>query len=245
VCKKIPYLACSPVTLRSWTTKQVCDGTKRYIPDGPVRVRLCHENAGKKAVDCPLTHNLERPLKPPQELYTALGEIKRYLDRNRRAIVTIFFESYVDDRNMMADQFNASGISHYIFNPDSHGVGQKGWPTIGWMRAQNKRVVVLSSNHSKDGLPNSWAYVVETQYDLAKHNNCAIRGDTTDNVKNKNVTLLTMNHFYGIMAGQPWVPVGNLTPTAINNYVWLQKRAKQCWNAVKRVPNFIALDFAE
>jgi len=244
VCKNVQYVACSPVTLTSWVNQQVCDGSKYVVPDGPVRARLCHEHDGKKAKDCPLTRNVERPLQSPQELWTALSAIKHYLDRNRRAIITIMFESYVDNKGMVDAQFNHSGINRYVFDPRKHDVSNKGWPTIGWMRKSNKRLVVLTGGGA-DGRPNNWDYVVETQYDLGKYGNCEVRGETEKNIKKKNVTLLTMNHFYPIAAGQPWVPVGNLSPSAINNYAWLYKRAKKCRESVGRVPNFIALDFVE
>lgn len=243
VCENVDDLVCSPVTVTKMVTENVCN-VANIIPSGPKRVRLCHETDGHS--NCGLTRSILYPLHVPQTLADALKQVKHFLDSNPKAIITIFFESYVDDKNEVDKEFAESGINGYLFdqrvwfaNPANNNV----WPTIQQMRASNRRLVVFTGK-GMDGRPNNWDYVIESEYNLAEYPNCEIRGETKKNIGNPAVTLMTMNHFYKFTPGQPYTP-DVLFPVGLNSYSVIYDRVKKCQAATRLIPNFIALDFAE
>lgn len=240
VCRNVDNVVCTPVTVVEWVTDKVCDGANVVVPSGEKRARLCHEKSG--GTNCLLTRTLLAPVHVPKALSEALMDIKSFLDNNRNAIVTIFFESYVENQRMVDREFSDAGIGNYVFDQDGWTAkGTKPWPTIQQMRDMNKRLVVFTGG-GLDGRPNNWTYVIETKYDLAKFGGCEIRSETTDNVNKPNVNLLTINHFYEWAIGQPYVPV---VGAALNNPVQIMDRIDRCKKAINRWPNFIALDFVE
>ncbi len=243
VCTNIDDVVCSPITVTKMVTENVCN-VVNIIPSGPKRVRLCHEKDGDS--NCGLTRSILYPLHVPQTLADALKQVKQFLDNNQKAVITIFFESYVDNKNEVDKEFAESGINGYLFDQKAwlaNPANKKAWPTIQQMRNSNKRLVVFSGR-GKDERPNNWEYVIESQYNLAKFPNCEIRGETAENVGNPAVTLMTMNHFYEFTPGQPYMP-DNLFPVGLNSYPVIYDRVKKCQAATKLIPNFIALDFAE
>lgn len=247
VCRNVDKVVCSPVTVVDWVTEKVCDGANVLVPLGEKQPRLCHEKSGD--TNCVLTRTLLAPVRAPKKLSDALTDVRKFLDDNRNAIVTIFFESYVDNQSIVDREFSDAGIGKYVFDQEAWTAGgTKPWPTIQQMRDMNKRLVVFTGGgkgrdgKKVDGRPNNWRYVVETKYDLTKFKGCEIRGETEDNVKDSRVTLLTINHFYEWAIGQPYVPV---VGAALNNPIQIKERIDLCKKAVNRLPNFIALDFVE
>lgn len=239
VCKNVDELVCLPVTVVEWVNEKVCDGADVLIPGGEVRARVCHEK--EEGNNCLLTRTVEAPLRSPKPLADALTDIRAFLDENKSAIVTIFFESYVSGSGLVDREFRESGIDKYVFNQAAMtDNGKKPWPTLQQMREMNKRLVVFGTG--KDGRPSNWDYVVETQYDLKKSPGCEIRSSTTGNVAKQNVTLLTINHFYEWSYGQPYLPG---VAMAVNDGAKLKERIGLCKKDTNRWPNFIALDFVE
>lgn len=247
VCENVDDLVCSPVTVSKLVTETVC-GVTKVIPSGDKNVRLCHEQSGD--TNCSLTRTIEQPLQVPRRLAQTLTQIRQFLDKNRNAVVTVFFESYVGNKDKVDHEFAQSGINKYLFDQETWlKQNNNTWPTIKKMRDDNKRLVVFTGGNNdgtpKDGRPNNWDYVVETKYNLAEFSKCEIRSETDKNINNAKVPILTMNHFFKFTPGQP-ILLDVASPLVTNSYSQIMNRVKICQTGeVKRTPNFIALDFLE
>ena len=235
VCKNVDDVVCTPVTVLEWVTETVCD-VANVIPSGEKRVRLCHDS---KDSNCLWTRTLQAPGHVPRPLADALTDIRKFLDGNSNAIVTLFFESYVNDKGKVDHEFAESGINKYLFDQDAWFKTHSAWPTIQAMRASNQRLVVFTGD-GDDGRPNNWDYVIETEYDLGKYRACELRKESRDKVNDAKASLLTINHFYKYAFDQPYVPVA---AAVVNNPVEISARIAMCKASTKRTVNFIALDF--
>jgi hypothetical protein len=237
VCEDVVSNDCTDVPKQDGTEK-----IKECLPDpetcvysGENRVRLCHEESG--TTTCKLTPTKLAPGQSPRTLAASLKDIKAFLDENRAAIITVFFESTSIDSSMVAREFNDAGVASYVYRKQPN----QPWPTLKAMRESGKRLVVFS-NYGRAGMPDNWQHVVETKYDLNTAKGCEIRTETAGNVsKVAEVPLLTINHFYSIALNQPWL---NTNIQAFDATL-LKTRVGQCTKDVGRTANFIALDFVD
>lgn len=101
-----------------------------------------------------------------QPAINVLKEIQVFLEQNTSEIVTIFIEDYVKSPQGLTKVFNASGLSKYWFPVSRMPKSGEDWPTVDDMVQQNQRLVVFTSNSSKEaseGIAYNWRYVVENQ----------------------------------------------------------------------------------
>lgn len=116
-------------------------------------VRLCHKNAF-------ITRLISRG-KEPMHLHEALITMKEFLDKNPTEIISVFLETYVSHEPHVVDEpFIQAGLAQYMLTPDCH----KGWPTLEWMRKENKRFVVFNTQCQTRLCFNAWQHVVENQW---------------------------------------------------------------------------------
>lgn len=178
-----------------------------------------------------------------QQLLPFLNTIKDWLDNNKDDIITIHLESYVGNYVDIMAVINTANLQGYLFDL---GLSTNNWPTLGNMRANDKRLVIFSDNISDVGVGiMHTAKYMETQYDLASYPCCDMR------IGNRAVTapLFVMNHFYSIMI-TPRAGVWSSYFSAsseVNSYKRLEKRICDCINngpPFGKWPNFIAVDFA-
>jgi hypothetical protein len=164
-----------------------------------------------------------------QPLADGLGEIRRFLDRNRNEVVLVIFEDYVTPSDTQA-AFRESGADRYVV---AHRPGTP-WPTLGQLVKSNRRLIVFSENN---GPPPGWynrfdAAFQDTPYDVADADGftCAVsRGAATN-------PLLLLNN---------WIE--KLSPdrsdaAAVNAYDALMRSVARCLQRGRR-PNLIAVDF--
>lgn len=79
-----------------------------------------------------------------------LQRIVDFLARHPREIVTVFLEDYVS-KDVLAREFQrVDGLEDLLFRPE--GVRERGWPTLGWTRQQNKRLLIFSDKPGRDDL---------------------------------------------------------------------------------------------
>lgn len=186
---------------------------------------------------------------PRQTFATALDEIAIWLEKNTdvRDVVTIILEDKSEAANAVHDTIAASRAAQFVFDPWGSGsawdVKNRGWPTLDWMKANNKRLIITTRNSAHFDS----AYMVN-QKEITVENTWSI-GDTGNNYECKtrswgSLPLTTdrpfvMNHFRN-------------TPTAgmsarDNNFDHLQERWNDyCQPATgKERPTWLALDFVE
>ncbi|MFC1888390.1 hypothetical protein ACFL4G_01400 [Thermodesulfobacteriota bacterium] len=163
-------------------------------------------------------------------LADGLTEIRLFLEENPDEVVTIIFESYVS-RIDAEGAFVESGLFDFL-HAQSQSVH---WPTLGQMAAEDRRVVVLTSD---DGLHGSWYHPVwsfawETDWSNE------YPSDFTCDVNRGHITndLFILNHFLS----------RGLTPKRalakeVNENPFFIGRAMRCFEASGKIPNFVTVD---
>ena len=125
--------------------------------DSSGRVILCHRNETVNRYFC--------GVKEPMLLAEALAIIKNFLENNPTEIITIFLENYVITRNVIDEPFIHAGLQSLILSPSEwNPTENNGWPTIGWMQKQNKRLVIFDSLGETSLAYNQWREVIENQW---------------------------------------------------------------------------------
>ncbi|WP_273320635.1 PQQ-binding-like beta-propeller repeat protein [Vallitalea guaymasensis] len=191
----------------------------------------------------------------------AMKEIGIWLKNNPTEVVTIQFENRVFDPKLVQKAFDDGGVSDMIFYADRVNTGEsgyswepvlkKGWPSIGWMVENDKRLVVFAEKKG-DGLPYVWDYTVETKYGEDSLKGNYDERDESDSIPlSKNRSLYTVNNFPTIW----YLNILKLrTYKSINGFNTLIARCNTCkfnprffedeklgWE--HHLPNFLAVDF--
>ena len=164
----------------------------------------------------------------------ALADIKTFLDAHPREVLTLDYEDYVPATDILAD-LTTAGLAPLLFDLDL----AKGWPTLGAMIDQNKRLVVGIEGHTTASNPprgifEFYALAWDTPYTFTQPADfsCALnRGDPKN-------PLFLVNHWLSSNG----LPDKAKAPIA-NAYDTLYGRAKSCADGAHDFPNFVAVDF--
>jgi len=88
-----------------------------------------------------------------QTLHYEMNRIFNFLKSHPKAVITIIFEDYANPGKMVRDLREISIKNSYdpILRPsDWPAAQQKGeWPTLGWMRKNNKRLIMFTKVHDQ------------------------------------------------------------------------------------------------
>ncbi|HBR70541.1 TPA: hypothetical protein DIC20_03510 [Candidatus Dependentiae bacterium] len=125
-------------------------------------LHLCHGGCG---VDI-----LLRNVGLSEPIHDGLTTVKEFLDANKDEVIFIFIEDNVKNGKAIDEQINKSGLSSHILKPsDWDPAKEGGWPTFGWLRKNNKRLILFTSsdktaNTSADPSNPTPPYAHESQY---------------------------------------------------------------------------------
>ncbi|MCC6382837.1 MAG: hypothetical protein IT304_10030 [Dehalococcoidia bacterium] len=179
-------------------------------------VYLCH-------VACALGHT---------PLNTALGEIRAFLTSHPREVMGVFFQDAASAGDTER-AFAESGLLPYVV---THLAGAP-WPTLGQMIADGHRLVVFAET---GGAPpawyqHGWDTVQDTRFDVhdPAQFSCALNRGRASN------SLFLLNQWVAKLVPDP------ADAARVNAYDFLLGRARQCMHERGRLPNFIAVNFAE
>lgn len=167
-------------------------------------------------------------------LKTVLIDIKKFLSENPNEVITIIFENYCTDGEIL-DDFRAAGLNDMIFVYD--GI----WPTLQEMIQENKRLVLFIEKNNGKSTPellHAWTYIFDTKYsfmDVASMDSKTNRGGEGEK------TFFLLNHWVTNKFGLPVKSRAYHT----NSSEVLRKRVKDTFNEQKRVINFLGVDFYE
>lgn len=118
---------------------------------GAAEVRLCHASCFWSG---------------SSNLLDTLIEIRKFLENNRREVITIIFEDYLKNPTILKRVFDQARISLYVLLKDNYGDRFHDWPTLRDMRRLGRLVVF--NNNGLSGFPytesNMWRYVRENRY---------------------------------------------------------------------------------
>ncbi|MCL7043308.1 hypothetical protein MKW94_017967, partial [Papaver nudicaule] len=142
-----------------------------------LRLWLCHSFEGK-------CHHITA-FEPALD---TLKEIEAFLAANPSEIITLILEDYVKSQNGLT-KFPVSKMPR----------DGKDWPLVSDMVANNQRLVVFTSDKSKqqsEGIAYQWDYMVENQYGQGgmQEGECPKRGESSP-LNDKTKSLVFVNYF--------------------------------------------------
>ncbi|KAH9311159.1 hypothetical protein KI387_026194, partial [Taxus chinensis] len=168
-----------------------------------------------------------------------LQEITAFLAANPSEIITIIIEDYVKAPKGLTKVFTAAGLMKYWFPVSRMPQNGEDWPTVNDMVAKNQRLIVFTSQRSKEaseGIAYEWKYVVENQYGDAG----LLNGSCTNRAESKSLTSKSQSLFL-----ENFFPTNPSQPVACTvNSDQLSNILSVCYkNAGERWANFLAVDF--
>jgi hypothetical protein len=172
-----------------------------------------------------------------EPLVDVLIQVREFLEKNPREVVTLLAESAVTPAEV-ASVFEQAGLGPYLYEHEP----SKGWPTLGTMIEQGKRLVVF--NDSQEASRPAWQlymwdFIVDTDYNVSDPSqfSCAYyRGKPSND-------LYFLNQFiYDKLNGNIDIPSKEKAQIA-NEAVFAENRARQCKKEMGRLINFIYVDW--
>ncbi|XP_020236628.1 PI-PLC X domain-containing protein At5g67130-like [Cajanus cajan] len=169
----------------------------------------------------------------------ALKEIKAFLVTHPAQIITIFIEDHVTSHNGVKKLFNAAGLTKFWFPIYKMPKNGGDWPTVKEMIHRNHRLIVFTSNATKEayeGIAYVWNYVVENEYGHGgmKGGSCSNRVESFP-MNTTSKSLVLMNYFRNVQ---------NSKEACKDNSSPLIRTMNMCFVAAgNRWPNYVAVDF--
>lgn len=126
--------------------KRCWDKTLGVFGSSGCTVSMCHGSCEiTKYIQPKLSGVFEKTGDPLGMKTSALLVFKEFLEKNRGEIITITIENRVTEPGLLDKQFEDANIQDLVLKPsDWDPIKQKGWPTLDWMRKNNKRLVVFN-----------------------------------------------------------------------------------------------------
>jgi hypothetical protein len=134
-----------------------------------VRALMLDVYVGKGEVR--LTHNqpkFDKVLRPGtftegMKLWEELKRLKEgFFDKDHQAVVFLILQDVVPDANVLDRAFEKSGMAARILKPSEWDpVANQGWPTIRWMKQNNKQLILFSDKKSTQYIYPGYKNVVE------------------------------------------------------------------------------------
>ncbi|CAI0390716.1 unnamed protein product [Linum tenue] len=167
-----------------------------------------------------------------------LKEIEAFMSSNPSEIVTLILEDNVKTPNGLSRIFESSGLKKYWFPLSKMPQGGKDWPSVKDMVASNQKLIVFTSDRSKqqaEGIAYQWNFMVETQYGSGGlTGNCRNRRESAP-LGDKTRSLVLVNYF-------GTVPVADVS-CRYNSRGLMEMLGKCYLSAGNRWANFVAVDY--
>ncbi|XP_078171609.1 PLC-like phosphodiesterases superfamily protein [Carex rostrata] len=168
-----------------------------------------------------------------------LKEVETFLTENPTEIVTIFIEDYVHTQMGLSKLFTNADLVKYLYPVSDMPANGKDWPTVTEMLTKNHRLIVFTSDSSKEaseGIAYQWRYLLENESGDPGMvpGSCPNRKESHP-LNSGYASLFLQNHF-------PSIPVES--EACKENSGALAQMVEACYNAAgNRMPNFIAVNF--
>ncbi|XP_024978248.1 PI-PLC X domain-containing protein At5g67130 [Cynara cardunculus var. scolymus] len=174
-----------------------------------------------------------------QPAINTLREVEAFLSLNPTEIVTIIIEDYVHTPRGLTKLFVDAGLDKYLFPVSKMPRKGEDWPTVTDMAQQNHRLLVFTSDSSKEGtegIAYQWRYMVENDPGDpgVEQGSCPNRKESKP-LTSKTTSLFLQNYF-------PTMPVQ--AEACKEHSAPLMDLVGTCYKAAGNVmPNFLAVNF--
>ncbi len=227
---------------QTWTIKEQLEAGVRGLmldihEDSSHKIMLCHGNPFITRVIC--------RGKSPIPFHEALVTMRQFLEHNADAIITIFLENYVQSQQLLDAAFLDAGLEPYILTPAAwNPVAKGGWPTIGWMRKKNKRLLIFNPPGQTIFTFNQWEHVVENQWGaLPPSRACKERNESKKWRANPRY-LYAVNYFPRLKFRFDNA-YAHLNTTGLDVVLKRLSKGLDKNYCKKRLPNFLCIDFVD
>lgn len=95
-----------------------------------------------------------------------MKEVEGFLTENPSEIVTIIIEDYVRAPKGLSKMFADAGLTGFWYPVSEMPTNGMDWPSVTDMVAKNRRLLVFTSDSSKEaseGIAYQWRYMVENE----------------------------------------------------------------------------------
>ncbi|XP_059638473.1 PI-PLC X domain-containing protein At5g67130 [Cornus florida] len=174
-----------------------------------------------------------------QPAINTLKEVEAFLSGNPSQIVTIIIEDYVHAPKGLTKVFTDAGLDKYWFPVSKMPKKGQDWPTLTDMVQQNHRLLVFTSDASKEaneGIAYQWKYLVENESgDPGLVQGSCPKRKESGPLNSKKASLFFQNYF-------PTMPVQ--AEACKEHSASLVDMVGTCYRAAGNVmPNFLAVNF--
>ncbi|KAI8535095.1 hypothetical protein RHMOL_Rhmol10G0148400 [Rhododendron molle] len=174
-----------------------------------------------------------------QPAINTLKEVEAFLGTNPTEIVTVIIEDYVHTPKGLTKLFTDAGLVKYWFPVSKMPKKGQDWPTVTDMVQQNHRLLVFTSDSSKEageGIAYQWRYMVENESGDpgVVQGSCPNRKESKP-LNSRSSSLFLQNYF-------PTFPVE--ADACKENSAPLLNMVGTCYKAAgNAIPNFLAVNF--
>ncbi|XP_075498630.1 PI-PLC X domain-containing protein At5g67130 [Primulina tabacum] len=168
-----------------------------------------------------------------------LREVEAFLTQNPTEIVTIIIEDYIHSPKGLTRVFADAGLDKYWYPVSRMPKKGEDWPTINNMVRNNHRLLVFTSDSSKEateGIAYQWKYMVENEPGDPGiiPGSCPNRKESKP-LNSRTASLFLMNYF-------PTMPVQ--TEACKEHSSPVTDMAATCYKSARNMmPNFLAVNF--
>jgi hypothetical protein len=187
-----------------WDTYDWNDNLKPAVRLGTGDVILSHETPGSFLPNVQKLHNWYQTLK------YELRRVVEFMKENEKAVVTIILEDRADKeqtaaeiKEVMAEAELSDGL---IFRPEDKKNFGKSFPTLGWMRSNNRRLVIFTQHAANTDVTfNEFKYCYENGYGTSDERVICAERPESKRIKAAR-SLVVFNHFPGPDQGSGVTP---------------------------------------
>ncbi len=137
-----------------------------------------------------------------QSLKHEMRRIIEFMRVNPKAVITIIFEDYVGNADLAKEIKELVAEAQYdpIYKVADYTANKSQWPTLGWMRSNNKRLVLFTQRSPNTDITfGQFDYMVENRYSTTDENElCQLRGESKNDKP-----LVAFNNFSGLAVTIP------------------------------------------
>ena len=134
-----------------------------------------------------------------QSLHYELMNVLEFMKKSPNAIITIILEDYGNNNHTINEIKKTVKTADYnpLLTPLNWQPDNQQWPTLGWMRTNNKRLIIFTQNNKTTDITwNHYSHCIENNYGITRGNRlCIQRTESSTNNNNKNRMLIIFNNF--------------------------------------------------